>query len=195
MKRARLVVWFLGLFGLAALLAWLISGYVRQNLILPSLEFAWLAQNYFAMIPQTWLWNLALALVFATALFSLAAKRIDGLSGWARHQPTRSRGRELAFWLKRVNDGAYQRWYVAHHLAHLAIDILRARGAQIERGDPLTGPGWDPPGQIQKYLQAAMYSSPATFGPAARAAGIETDPPLESVVAYFETYMETSDEY
>jgi hypothetical protein len=194
MKMVRLFR-FSGLFGLAALLAWLISGYVRQNLILPGLEFAWLAQNYFAMIPQAWLWNLALVLVFAVALFSLSAKRFGRLSGWIRRQPTRSRGHELAFWLKRVNDGAYQRWYVAHHLAHLAIDILRARGVQIERGDALAGPGWDPPEHIQKYLQAAMYSSPATFGRAARAAGVEKDPSPEAVVAYFETYVETSNEY
>ena len=195
MNIARRLFIAFGFVAVAALLGWLISGYVSQNLILPGLEFAWLAQNYFAMIPQEWLWSLAIAIVFAIAFLSLGTKRSRLFSALVRHHPPAAQGRELAFWLKRIHDGAYQRWYVAHHLAHLAIDILRARGVKIERGDALAGPGWSPPEHIQKYLQAAMYSSPATFGPAARAAGIETDPEIESVVAYFETYMEISDEH
>jgi hypothetical protein len=180
----------------AALLAWLISGYIQQSLILPALEFAWLARNYLAIIPQDWLWSLVLVAVLGLTIWALGVTRIVSPTAWVKHPGGQAQGRELAFWLGRVNNGPYQRWFVAHHLASLAIDMLRARGVQIERGSRLAGPGWNPPQDVQKYLEAAMYSSPITFGPAAKSAGLQTDPPIQAVIEYLETYMmETSNEH
>lgn len=180
----------------AAVLAWLISGYIQQNLILPTLEFVWLARNYFGIIPQDWLWSLVLFAVLGLAVWALGVARMVFLTDRARQTGGQAQGRELAFWLARIKNGPYQRWFVAHHLARLAIDMLRARGAQIERGSRLAGPGWNPPEDVQKYLEAAMYSSPITFGPAAKSAGLQTDPPVQVVIEYLETYMmETSNEH
>jgi hypothetical protein len=195
MKFPRILWISLGLVA-TALLAWLISGYIQQSLILPTLEFAWLARNYFGIIPQDWLWSLVLVAVLGLAFWALGGTRMVFPIDRLRQPGGQAQGRELAFWLGRVNNGPYQRWFVARHLANLAIDMLRARGAQIERGSRLAGPGWNPPEEIQKYLEAAMYSSPTTFGPAAKSAGLQTDPPIQAVIEYLETYMmETSNEY
>jgi hypothetical protein len=193
MKTPRLL--WIGLALIAALmLAWGISGYVQENLILPALEFGWLASNYFKMIPQDWLWSLLLFIVFGIAALSLGAMRLPAPRYWISQSATPSAGRELAFWLARVHNGAYQRWVVAHHLAVLAAEMLRARGARIERGSRLAGPGWNPPEHVQKYLQAALYSSPPTFAAATKSAGLLSDPPVSEVIAYFETYMEIADD-
>lgn len=189
MKFPRLL-WISLALAAAALLAWLISGYIQQSLILPTLEFAWLARNYLGIIPHEWFWSLVLAAVFWLAAWGLGVTRIVVPTAQARQPGGQAQGRELAFWLERVNNGPYQRWFVAHHLASLAIDMLRARGAQIQRGSRLAGPGWNPPEDIQKYLEAAMYSSPTTFGPAAKSAGLQTDPPIQAVIEYLETYID-----
>jgi len=194
MKRTRILL--LGAsFLLAILLAWLISGFVRQSLILPTLEFAWLLQHYYRMIPQSWQWGILIVIVLSGALFSLSSLRTSISTTWLRSRRTQTAGSELAFWIARVRQGQYQRWFVAHRLAILARELLHEQGTQIERGDTLAGPGWNPPDEIQKYLQAALYSSPKTFDSAAKAAGLETDPKVEEVIQYLETYAEASHEY
>jgi hypothetical protein len=194
MKRTRILL--LGAsFLLAILLAWLISGFVRQSLILPTLEFAWLLQHYYRMIPQSWQWGILIVIVLSGALFSLSSLRTSISTAWLRSRRIQTPGSELAFWIARVGQGQYQRWFVAHRLARLARELLHEQGTQIERGDTLAGPGWNPPDEIQKYLQAALYSSPKTFDSAAKAAGLETDPKVEEVIQYLETYAEASHEY
>jgi hypothetical protein len=194
MKRNRLLIVGAALL-LAVLLAWVISGFVRQNLLLPTLEVAWLLQNYYRMIPQSWLWGILVTIVLVGALFSLSSVRTSFSPDWLKTRRTQTAGSELAFWLARTEQGQYQRWFVAHRLATLARELLREQGIQIERGDALTGPGWNPPDDVQKYLQAALYSSPKTFDSAAKAAGLNTDPKVEEVIQYLETYAEASHEH
>ncbi len=194
MKPNRLLIVGAGLL-LAVLLAWVISGFVRQNLLIPTLELAWLLQNYYKMIPQSWQWGILIAIILIGALYSLSFVRASISTAWLRTRRAQTPGSELAFWLARIDQGQYQRWFVAHRLATLARDLLSEQGAQIERGDALTGPGWNPPQDIQKYLQAALYSSPKTFDTAAKAAGLTTDPNVEEVIQYLETYAEASHEH
>lgn len=192
--KPRRVFWLALVLLAASGLAWAISGYVRQELILPVLEFSWLFRNYIGIIPQDWLWSLVLVLMTAIAVWNLTMTRVSLPHSWVSRQPSLPPGRELAFWLGRVRSGPYQRWLVAHQLAGLALDILRARGVQIERGDPLSGPDWNPPENIQKYLAAAMHSNPVNFAQRAKLAGLETDPEIKAVIAYLEAYMEISNE-
>jgi hypothetical protein len=180
---------------LAILMAWAIAGFVRQNLLIPTLELAWLLQNYYKMIPQSWQWGILVAIVLVGALFSLSSVRTSFSTAWLRTRRIQTPGSELAFWLARIDQGQYQRWFVAHRLATLARELLHEQGIQIERGDTLTGPGWNPPQDVQKYLQAALYSSPKTFDTAAKTAGLTTDPNVEEVIQYLETYAEASHEH
>ncbi|MFO7583586.1 MAG: hypothetical protein R6W69_02565 [Anaerolineales bacterium] len=194
MKRTRLLLLGAALL-LAILLAWLMSGFVRQSLLVPTLEYAWLLQKYYEMIPQSWQWGILVAIVLLGALFSLSSTRASFSTAWLRTRRIQTPGSELAFWLARISQGQYQRWFVAHRLATLARELLREQGVQIERGDTLVGPGWNPPDEIQKYLQAALYSSPKTFDSAAKAAGLDTDPEVETIIQYLETYAEASHEH
>ncbi|PKN93459.1 MAG: hypothetical protein CVU44_08900 [Chloroflexi bacterium HGW-Chloroflexi-6] len=194
MKLVRVVLGVV-LLAFAVVLALLISGFVQDGLLMPVFRFFWLLRGYLGAIPQSALWGFAVIVVFSIALWSLGTVRIAFPSDWTRPQTVPGEVHQLAFWLRRIKRGAYQRWFVARTFADLAIDILRAQGVQVERRGHLSGPGWNPPADIQKYLEIAVYSTPASFGRQAKQAGLETDPEPQAVIEYLETYMmETSNE-
>src|SRR5512145_2514481 len=116
-------------------------------------------RGYIGEIRQSAMWGFAVVLVFIFVLWSLSSVRISFSADWARPQAVPGEVHQLAFWLRRIKRGAYQRWFVARTFADLAIDILRAQGAQVERRGHLSGPGWNPPADIQKYLEIAVYST------------------------------------
>ncbi len=93
------------------------------------------------------------------------------------------------------NSADYPRWYLARTLADLALEILRGRGASAERGGQIQGPGWEPPGDIQPYLETASRTTPATFSRQLDSAQVHRDPEAESVIEYLELYMESSNEH
>ena len=193
MKLWKVILAFI-LLGVAAVLALMISGFVLQGLILPGARFVWIFRGYFGSIPQSVLWAAAIACMLGLAAWSVGTARISLPEEWNLSQKELGDVHQLSFWLRRIKRGPYPRWFVAHTLADLALEILRGRGSSVERGGQLAGPGWNPPENIQKYLEAAMRSTPATFGQKIRQVGITSDPEPKAILDYLENYMENSDE-
>jgi hypothetical protein len=178
-----------------ALLSIPLASVVENGFIQPLARFFWILNGYYGSINQSILWSLALAAIIIIAGISIRVvtlhlriprKRIANLPGEVG---------QLAYWMHRARHGTYPRWFQARTLANLALNILQGRGADTDRGANLQGPGWEPPGEIQPYLETALRTTPATFSRQLESIDITSDPDAESIIAYVESYMENSNDH
>lgn len=192
MKARRGLLLLLAGLGLAAVLGFVLRETVRAYLILPLTKFFWLVRGYYGSFSQA---SYFVILLVAVLLIGLLSFRLTDWLEMGRRQdeqPARGAVRQLAFWLERSHRSAYARWYVARTLADLALDLLGERtGSRRSSGEGLEGAGWNPPAEIQAYLQSALRLSPAGFArkeTSLEAAALENDP--EQVVSYLESILE-----
>lgn len=192
MKNRRGLLLLLTGLGLAAVLGFLMREAVHVYLILPLTKFFWLVRGYYGSFSQS---SYFVILVVVVLLIGLLSFRLTDWLETARRQderPARGAVHQLAFWLERSHRSAYARWYVARTLADLALDLLGERtGNRRRSGEGLEDAGWNPPPDIQEYLQLALRLSPAGFArkeSSSQAAALENDP--EQVVAYLESILE-----
>lgn len=194
MKKIQIVFWVAALV-LIGVFSVLLSGVTEDVFILPVVKFFWLLKGYYGSLDQVIFWVALLVFLVIIAIFSLRGwtlglyarrEQVDELPGEVG---------QLAFWIRRSKHGPYPRWYLARTLAELALDLLRGRGADAERGGQLNGPGWEPPANTQAYLETAMRTTPATFSRQLELTKmVDRDPEAESVVEYLESYAETSND-
>lgn len=194
MNRRRALFWLVAI-AAAALLSIPLAGAVEDGFIQPLIRFFWMLQGYYGSVHQAILWGVALIGVAVIAGMSLRVGTLRLRARRGRIEKLPGEVGQLAFWIRRARHGPYPRWYLARTLADLALEILRGRGANAERGGQLQGPGWEPPGEIQPYLETAVRTTPATFGRQLESAQVHTDPEAESVVEYLESYMESSNDH
>jgi hypothetical protein len=140
------------------------------------------------------IWGAIITILVVIAVFSLRAGAINLGSRSEYLEKLPGDVGQLAFWIRRVKSGPYPRWFLARSLAEVALELLRGRGANVERGGQMKGPGWEPGGDIQEYLETAMRSTPATFARQLESAHVENDPETETVVQYLESYAENSND-
>ncbi len=182
----------------AAALAFFLRGLISEFLILPLARLYWAVLVAYRTIPQFVVWVILLGLlVFLTiGSFSLPAseRTRERRSGYIR----RGEVEQLAFWLKSGRPGSYSRWQVAHILAVVALDILRQRSAPGRGGQKLEGPGWNPPPDVQEYLQTALTTTYADYprpGLFSRRPPTPFDRDPEPVIAYLESFLENNHEH
>lgn len=175
---------------LIAVFSVLLAGAVQNTVLQPVIKFFWLLKGYYGSIDQAILWLAVVAVVLLAAGLSLRGATLH--LGVREAHKSKSLGEvaQLSYWIRRSKQSIYSRWYLARTLANLALELLRGRGADVERGGLLRGPEWDPPGKIRAYLETAMQSTPATFAGQLQSAGVENDPEAETIVEYLETYAE-----
>lgn len=194
MKKGTLLFWTLAILvvGISSIL---MAGAVERGLIQPVLRVFWLLKGYYGSVPQAFLWILTMVMLIIIAIRSLSAESIH-LRGRqkAAERPLGEVG-QLAFWIARSPLGFYPRWYLARTLSDLALDVLRGRGVNAERGGKLQGPNWNPPGQAQGYLETAMRTTPASFGRQLEISQVSEDPRAESIVDYLESYVESTNDH
>ncbi len=190
MKKRR-TVFLVAALCLAFLLAVPLRGLVQEIIIIPLARFFWMVKGYYGAFDQVvyWFAALAIALVIAAGSF-----RLPDWDWRAREKSHRVQGEvhNLAFWIQRIrSDSDYPSWYVAHLLAKLAFDLRERRG--VRKGEQrLKGAGWDPPPDVQKYLESALTSTYVNFS----RLDMPTDPagPLEKsvepAIAYLESFLE-----
>jgi hypothetical protein len=152
-------------------------------------------KGYYGSIHQTILWGLMLTGIIVIAGLSLRIGSLRLQSRRNRYEKIPGDVGQLAFWIRRLHHGPYPRWYLARTLADLALEILRDRGGTSERGEQLRGPDWEPPGDIQPYLNTAIRTTPATFGRQLDSAHIKNEPDVETIVEYLESYMESANDH
>jgi hypothetical protein len=193
MTKKQIVLWAaaIAVIGIASLL---LSRIVRDFVLPAILKFLWTLKGYYNSFHQVDIWGIAIAIIIVSAGFAL---RIGTFRlGGRREQVDRFPGEveQLSFWIRRAKRGIYPRWYLARTLADLSLELLRGQGANAERGEQLNGPEWNPPQDVQAYLEKALHSTPVTFASQLESAHVSSDPEAESIVKYLESYAENSND-
>ena len=92
------------------------------------------------------------------------------------------------------NKGVYYKWLVANRLGKLARSILSLRNGKAEGvNGPLVGRDWNPPDEVEAYLEAGLTRTFADFPRQklfSRPSETPFDIDLNQVIAYLESQME-----
>jgi hypothetical protein len=189
---------FLGLGLIAAgLLAFPLRNMIQTTVILPLAKLIWLVKGYYKASSQAVYWIVALVVAGMIAVLSV---RIPDWEDWrGRHEkkPLPGPVEELAFWLQKDRSGIFPKWYVARLLADLALNLLDRKSTErAER--QLAGTGWNPPSEVQNYLEAALKTSYTEYqrtGRAGKQSPTPFDLNLEPVIEYLESMLENENDH
>jgi hypothetical protein len=173
---------------LAALIAFPLRGVIYSYIVAP-LSLLWFyLVYYYHVIPQQFYWFLILLAAAYISLGGLLEKP------FRRRQLQPSRPRKngpvevMAAWISNSNRGVYSRWKVARTLGVLAVNILELRGDRSNRIKVIKGRDWNPPPEIQDYLEAGLMGSYADYPLSKRKTPLNLD--VEKVVEYLESQLE-----
>jgi hypothetical protein len=195
MKKTRIA--FLVVLMLAAVgLAFALIGPARELIILPIAKFLWLAKGVYGSIPEAESWVFVLIIVGLIFLFVLLRTEWTDREVAEKRSPFLGDVQQLSFWIDRGRKGSYSRWHLARRLADLALEILDSRGANVKATRRLSGPGWNPPPGVQRYLETALHTTYADYS---RNSATESDSSLDadvsSVIAYLESLLENDNDH
>lgn len=195
MSKARIAILVVLLLA-AAGLSFVLTGAARDAIIIPLAKFFWMLKGVYGSIPEAEAW--IFVLVAIAIIFVIVLVRAD----WAERESYEERTiypgdvQQLSFWITRGKKGTYSRWHMARRLADLALDILESRGMNAKATRRLSGPGWNPPPKIQKYLETALHTTYADY---ARKSATEPESSLDIdvklVVAYLESLLENDNDH
>ena len=195
MKKARIAILVVLLIA-AVGLAFMLIGPARNLIILPLVKFFWMAKGVYGSIPEAEAW--VGVLVVLSLIFVFVLLRAE----WGEREVTEKRSfypgdvQQLSFWIDRGHKGLYSRWHLARRLADLALEILASRGANAKSTRQLSGPGWNPPPAVQKYLDTALHTTYADFSRnSATVSETSLDADVPSVVAYLESLLESDNDH
>src|SRR5262245_66153 len=145
---------------LLGLLALIVSGGVREFIVIPLLLLLWIIQVAYESIPQVVLWIGFLAIAGLIAWKSLA----EPPAVLPAHPVAPARRTPVAFWagmFQRAADDRYARWLLAQRLGQFALELLAGQDERAARGmwQFLRGDSRDIPPAVRAYLQAGanMY--------------------------------------
>lgn len=204
---------------LAALVALLAGGEVREAVTRPFVYAAWFVTVLFADFPQAAVWAVFVTCGLIIALSSLRGGERPARRALAREDKAQGRVARLAGWLAGAAEGRYFRRQVARHVLDLT---LRAKGyeetltpRQVE--DLLTGSDLRLPPGLRDYLasrinlaylgdlesmsrprSALLDSLRDAFFPPQRPNGshpVEVEPELARLVEYLESELEIPHEH
>lgn len=184
---------------IAVAMAFLLRGAFQSLIIYPIAKLLFIIRGYYGAMAQAAYWPFILLVVVLLGVSGLRVMDWNVRLGGDKKIELHGDVYQMAFWLERLNTlrdsfsrNPYPRWYVARTLADLAVDMLNRQGTDTRRTIRLEGPGWNPPPNIQKYLQIALQSNPATFSNMLDAAGLDNVPEVETVIQYLESFVESS---
>ncbi len=154
-----------GLIAIAAALAFPMRGTVYQLIVIPLSYILWLLNLLYLSLSQG-IWWLLVALI---VLFILGYSLLPEIKSTRKTIPyeRRERGQveSLAAAIRKSDRGVYFKWLVANRLGKLAYQILlqREHGKPRSVFAPLTSDGWNPPDEVQGYLEKGLHGSFAEF--------------------------------
>ena len=154
-----------GLVVIAALLAFPLRGVVTELLLLPIAYLLWWLNIRYLSIDQSIWWIVSIGLTLLILVRSLWPDLESKVKLLRRERRGRGSVETLARALDKSGRGIYFKWVVANRLGKLAHQILslREHGKPRSVFAPLVGNGWNPPGEIQGYLEKGLYGSFADF--------------------------------
>ena len=193
MKRRRLIL--LGVFFLvAAGMAYYLQDLVRSALFVP-ISFLWWGFNImYQSVAQLVYWVLLVVGVTLMAFGSLYGK--DRTRKLVKEETIPLRGplETTARQISRTGYGVYYKWLIANRMGKLARSILSLRNGQADRPNrPLAGEDWNPPAEVEAYLNSGLMRTFADFPRQkrfSRPPGTPFDIDLNQVISYLESQME-----
>lgn len=194
MNRRRLLVLGAALLA-AAFLAYAFAEPIRQAVILPLAYFFWRAGQFYHAIPEQVVW--AALIVVIVYIIGLTFLNLSlGAEQQKKEIVRRGQVETLSRSLERRGDGVYFKWHIANLLGDIALDILTYQ-ERLLRGRRLRARGWEPPPEVDRYLDAGLnttfaeYPSAGRFARMAPTANFDVD--LDLVVDYLENQLEADD--
>jgi hypothetical protein len=192
-KRHRLIL--LGVsFLVAAGMAYYLQDLVRSVLFEPISYMWWGFNILYQSIAQLVYWILLVVGVTLMAFGSLygrdRARELVEEETNPPQGPLEATARHIA----RTEKGVYYKWLVANRMGKLARSILFLRNGQPDSlNSPLKGRDWNPPDEVEAYLESGLTRTFADFPRQRRfSRPLETpfDIDLNQVIAYLESQME-----
>jgi hypothetical protein len=196
--RSRIFFFIAMLVLITALLAFFLRGAIQDWIIIPLAKFIWLVKGYYGAFPQALYWMVGLVVAAMIAILGLRLPDWEKKHSQEIWRPLPGSVREMAFWIQRAKEDLFPKWHTAHLLAELALDILDRRGIRKKKAPMIDGPDWNPPPEVQKYLDAALttnytdYPKPGRFS---SSPPTPFDQDLEPVIKYLESLLENENDH
>jgi hypothetical protein len=193
MKRRRLIL--LGAFFLvAAGMAYFLQDLIQSALFVP-LSYLWWGFNLmYKSVAQLVYWVLLVVGVALMAFGSLYGKERGRELVEEETTPLRGPLESTARQISRTGKGMYYKWLIANRMGKLARSILSLRNGQASAPNrPLVGRDWNPPAEVEAYLESGLTRTFADF-PRQRRFSRPSETPfdidLNQVITYLESQME-----
>jgi hypothetical protein len=167
---------------------------VYQLIVVPLAYLFWLLKLLYLVLGQATWWVVVVTITALILMISLIPEVKPARKLPLAGRPQRGKVEALSFELDRAGKGIYFKWQIANRLGKLAhqILLLRAHGKPRSVFEPLTGDGWNPTLEVQRYLEKGLQGSFADYP--YRRWGVFTKPqstPLDhdvrEVVAFLES--------
>lgn len=150
---------------IAGLLAFPLRETIYETIVIPAAFVAWNLGLLYRSFSQGIWWWLIVFVVLLMLVMSLVPQPSFRPRTEAKPKPPQGQVEALAIWLRRAEKGIYFKWLVANRLGKLAYQILVHRESGRPRSvfAPLVGNDWEPPKELQKYLETGLHGSFADF--------------------------------
>lgn len=163
----RIPRWLLmiGVVIIAALLAFPLRETIYETVVIPLAFIGWELGLFYRSLPQSIWWWLIGAIVLFMLAFSLLPQIKPVGRALQKSKPRHGQVEDLAIWLGRAKSGIYFKWLIANRLGKLAYQILLHRESGRPRSvfAPLVGQDWQPPKELQTYLETGLHGSFSDF--------------------------------
>ncbi len=179
---------------MAIAVSYFLQDVIYRMIFLPLAYLWWIVGLYYHAVPQLILWILLVVVVFVSSFrliaiinfFPVVEKKIKNTSVG----PVES----LALTLNKPTRGVYYKWMIANRLGRLAREMLDQREGRVLKGYArLRGRDWQPPAEVDAYLETGLNGSFADFPNASwwgesKPTPLDLDP--QKVIDYLEDEME-----
>jgi len=163
--RTRRWLILIGIFVVAAILAFPLRETIYESVVIPIAYIAWnFSLLYRSFSQQIWWWIVIFIVIFML-IFSLVPQPKVRSRSETKSKPQLGQVEALAVWLQRAERGIYFKWLIANRLGKLAYQILIHRESGRPRSvfAPLVGTDWEPAKNLQTYLEIGLHGSFVDF--------------------------------
>jgi hypothetical protein len=183
----------IGVVVVAGILAFPLREAVYGMVVVPVAYIAWNLNIVYQSFSQGVWWWLIIFIVFFMIVFSLVPQPQFRSRGGPKPRPPQGPVENLSVWLHRAESGVYFKWLVANRLGKLAYQILLQRESGRPRSvfAPLVGTDWQPPKELQNYLESGLHRSFADFPATRRRSSPHRATPLDHNIVEAVQFLES----
>ena len=142
-----------------------LRGMVYALIVLPLAYILWVLSLVYRSLDQGIWWVILIVIVLLVLIQSMLPEGKPVPRAISYKKVERGQVEMLAGSLRRVDRGIYFKWLIANRLGKLAHQILtqRAYGKPRSVFAPLVDKDWNPPQEIQIYLEKGLHGSFADY--------------------------------